>query len=70
MCRLATCFWVSVCTASPQGLSVAPLFSKRNRAKVDNTFISETTLFGWQSMILMSDLILLNINTSKNSTFA
>ncbi len=24
MYRLTTCFWVSVCTASPQGLSAAP----------------------------------------------
>ena len=36
----------------------------------DNTFILETTLFGWKSMILKSDLTLLNMNMSKNSTFA
>ena len=36
----------------------------------DNTFTLKTTLFGWQSMILRSDLTLLNINMSKNSTFA
>ena len=36
----------------------------------DNTFILETTLFGWKSMILRSDLTLLNMNMSKNSTFA
>ena len=35
-----------------------------------NTFTLKTTLFGWQSMILRSDLTLLNINMSKNSTFA
>ena len=35
----------------------------------DNTFILETTLFGWKSMILRSDLTLLNMNMSKNSTF-
>ena len=32
----------------------------------DNTFTLKTTLFGWQSMILRSDLTLLNINMSKN----
>ena len=26
MYRLATCFWVSIRTASPQGLSVAPFY--------------------------------------------
>ena len=36
----------------------------------DNTFILETTLFGWKSMILRSDLTLSNMNMSKNSTFA
>ena len=36
----------------------------------DNTFTLKTTLFGWQSMILRSDLTLLNINMSKKSTFA
>ena len=36
----------------------------------DNTFTLKTTLFGWQSMILRSDLTLLNIDMSKNSTFA
>ena len=36
----------------------------------DNTFILETTLFGWKSMILRSDLTLLNMNMSKKSTFA
>ena len=35
-----------------------------------NTFTLKTTLFGWQNMILRSDLTLLNINMSKNSTFA
>ena len=35
-----------------------------------NIFTLETTLFDWQSMILRSDLTLLNINMSKNSTFA
>ena len=35
-----------------------------------NTVTLKTTLFGWQSMILRSDLTLLNINMSKNSTFA
>ena len=31
MYRLTTCFWVSVCTASPQGLSAAPKnFQKNN----------------------------------------
>ena len=35
----------------------------------DNTFTLKTTLFGWQSMILRSDLTLLNINMSKKSTF-
>ena len=35
-----------------------------------NTFTLKTALFGWQSMILRSDLTLLNINISKNSTFA
>ena len=35
----------------------------------DNTFISETTLFDQQSVISRFDLILLNINMSKNSTF-
>lgn len=35
-----------------------------------NTFTLKTTLFGWKSMILRSDLTLLNINMSKNSTFA
>ena len=35
-----------------------------------NTFILETTLFGLQSMVLRSDLTLLNINLSKKSTFA
>ena len=35
-----------------------------------NTFTLKTALFGWQSMILRSDLTLLNINVSKNSTFA
>ena len=30
MCRLATCFWVSICTASPQGLSVAPYILHMN----------------------------------------
>ena len=35
----------------------------------DNTFILETTLFGWKSMILRSDLTLLNTNVSKKSTF-
>ena len=34
----------------------------------DNTFTLKTTLFGWQSMILRSDLTLLNINMSKKST--
>ena len=36
----------------------------------DNTFILETILFSWKSMVSISDLTLLNINTSKNSTFA
>lgn len=36
----------------------------------DNTFTLKTTLFGWQSMILRSDLTLLNINMSKKSTFS
>ena len=36
----------------------------------DNTIISETTLFGLQSMILRFDLTLLNINMSKESTIA
>ena len=35
-----------------------------------NTFTLETALFGSQCMILRSDLTLLNINISKNSTFA
>lgn len=35
-----------------------------------NTFVLEATLFGWQSMILRFYLTLLNINMSKNSTFA
>ena len=35
----------------------------------DNTIISETTLFGLQSMILRPDLTLLNLNMSKKSTF-
>ena len=34
-----------------------------------NTFTLKTTLFGWKSMILRSDLTLLNINMSKKSTF-
>ena len=34
-----------------------------------NTFTLKTALFGWQSMILRSDLTLLNINMSKKSTF-
>ena len=36
----------------------------------DNTFTLKNTLFGWKSMILRSDLTLLNMNMSKNSTFA
>ena len=36
----------------------------------DNTFTLKTALFGWQSMILRTDLTLLNINMSKISTFA
>ena len=48
----------------PSGLSV---WYRRYK---DNTFTLKTTLFGWQSMILRSDLTLLNINTSKNSTFS
>ena len=36
----------------------------------DNTFTLRTALFGRKSMILRSDLTLLNINISKNSTFA
>ena len=35
-----------------------------------NSFTLKTTLFGWQSMVLRFDLTLLNINMSKNSTFA
>ena len=35
-----------------------------------NNFTLKTTLFGWKSMILRSDLTLLNMNMSKNSTFA
>ena len=31
-----------------------------------NTFTLKTTLLGWQSMALRSDLTLLNINMSKN----
>ena len=34
----------------------------------DNTFTLKTALFGWQSMILRTDLTLLNINMSKKST--
>lgn len=34
-----------------------------------NTFILKTTLFGWQNLILRSDLTLLNTNISKKSTF-
>ena len=45
-------------------------FRYGNRRYKYNTFILKTTLFGWQSMILRSDLTLLNINMSKNSTFA
>ena len=33
-------------------------------------FTLKTTLFCWQSMVLRSDLTLLNINMSKKSTFA
>ena len=36
----------------------------------DNTFTLRTALFGRKSMILRSDLTLLNIKMSKNSTFA
>ena len=39
------------------------------RCYKDNTFILKTTLFGWKSMNLRSDLTLLNMNMSKNSTF-
>ena len=35
-----------------------------------NNFISESVLFCWQNLILWHDLTLLNINMSKNSTFA
>ena len=45
-------------------------FRYRYRRYKRNTFILGTTLFGWQSIILRSDLTLLNINMSKNSTFA
>ena len=34
-----------------------------------NILTLKTALFGWQSMILRSDLTLLNINMSKKSTF-
>ena len=34
-----------------------------------NTFALKTTLFGWQNMILRSDLTLLNTDMSKRSTF-
>ena len=34
-----------------------------------NTFTLKTTLLGWQSMALRSDLTLLNINMPKNSIF-
>ena len=36
----------------------------------DNTFILKTTLFGWQNLILQSDLTLLNTNMPKKSAFA
>ena len=36
----------------------------------DNTFLRETTLLSWKSMVSISDLTLLNINMSKDSTFA
>ena len=35
-----------------------------------NTFTLKTTLFGWKSVILRSDLTLLNTNISKNCTFS
>ncbi len=35
-----------------------------------NILTLKTALFGWQSMTLRFDLILLNINMSKKSTFA
>ena len=35
-----------------------------------STFTLKTALFGWQSMILRSNLTLLNINMLKNSTLA
>lgn len=34
-----------------------------------NSFTLKTTLFGWQNMILRSDLTLLNTDMSKRSTF-
>ena len=43
-------------------------FRYEYRRYKDNTFTLKTTLFGWQSMILRSDLTLLNINMSKKST--
>ena len=58
-------YYVYVCpTSAHRG------FRYGYRRYKDNTFILETTLFGWKSMILRSDLTLLNMNMSKKSTFA
>ena len=42
MYRLTTCFWVSVCTASPQGLSAAPAYI--NLAKQQHSTEETSTL--------------------------
>ena len=58
-------YYVYVCpTSAHRG------FRYGYRRYKDNIFTLKTTLFGWQSMIPRSDLTLLNMNMSKNSTFA
>ena len=42
-------------------------FQYGNRRHKGNTFILETTLFGWQSLTLMLGLTLLNINILKTT---
>ena len=41
MYRLATCFWVSLRTLSPQGLSIAP----------KNVKIADNSIVGWGSIV-------------------
>ena len=45
-------------------------FRNGYRRNKGNTFTLKTALFGWQSVVLRSDLTLLDINRSKKSTFA